>query len=156
MERTFVAVKPDGVQRGKIGSIISRFEEKGFKLLAMKFMYVTRELAKEHYAEHKNKPFFNDLVKFITSGPVVAMVWEGKDIVNSVRKLMGKTNPQEAEPGTIRGDMAIDIGRNIIHGSDSTESAKREISIFFKDNEIINWDQDVYEWIYEKVLWHKG
>lgn len=139
MERTFLAIKPDGVQRGLIGKIISRLEEKGFKLVAMKLMLVSNELASKHYGEHKEKPFFNDLVSFITSGPIVAMVWEGKDVINTMRKIMGKTNPQQADKGTIRGDFALDIGRNIVHGSDSAESAKREISLFFKEEELIIW-----------------
>ena len=150
MERTFIAIKPDGVQRNLTGKIISKLENKGFKLIAMKLMHVTSEQAKEHYKEHVGKPFFNGLVSFITSGPVVAMIWEGKEVVNSMRKIMGKTNPLESELGTIRGDFGIDIGRNVIHGSDSIESAKREIGIFFKDNEIINWQPDIQKWIYEK------
>lgn len=150
MERTFIAIKPDGVQRNLIGKIISNLESKGFKLVAMKLMHVTNEQAKEHYKEHTGKLFFNGLVNFITSGPIVAMVWEGKEVVNSIRKIMGKTNPLEAESGTIRGKFGIDIGRNVIHGSDSIESARREINIFFKDNEIINWQPDMQKWVYEK------
>lgn len=149
MERTFILVKPDGVQRGLIGEIISRIERKGFTLVAMKFLVVSKELAQRHYGEHKGKPFFDSLVSFITSGPIVAMVWEGKNIVSQVRNMMGKTNPQEAQTGTIRGDYGIDIGRNLIHGSDSLESAKKEISLFFKDEELISWTQDVKKWIYE-------
>ncbi|MBI3590307.1 MAG: nucleoside-diphosphate kinase [Candidatus Melainabacteria bacterium] len=149
MERTFLAIKPDGVQRGLIGKVISRLEEKGFKLIAMKLMYLTNELAEKHYGEHKSKPFFNGLVGFITSGPIVAMVWQGKDAVSAVRKMMGKTNPLEAEIGTIRGDFAIDIGRNVVHGSDSSESAKREISIFFTEKEIIDWKPEIQKWLYE-------
>lgn len=149
MERTFLAIKPDGVQRGIIGKIISRLEEKGFKLVAMKFMLVSNELAEKHYGEHKAKPFFKGLVSFITSGPIVAMVWEGKDAINALRKMMGKTNPFEADQGTIRGDFGIDIGRNVVHGSDSADSAKREISLFFKQDEIINWEMSLENWIYE-------
>ena len=149
MERTFLAIKPDGVQRGLVGKVISRLEEKGFKLVAMKFMLVSEELAKKHYGEHKDKPFFKGLVSFITSGPIVAMIWEGKNVINAVRKMMGKTNPLEADLGTIRGDFAIDIGRNVVHGSDSEESAKREISIFFNEKEMINWNKEVHKWIYE-------
>src|SRR3989338_2443373 len=149
MERTFLAIKPDAVQRGLIGKVISRLEEKGFKLVAMKLMQVSNELAEKHYGEHKDKPFFKGLVSFITSGPIVAMVWEGKDAVGTLRKMMGKTNPLEAELGTIRGDFGIDIGRNVAHGSDSLESAKREISLFFKDDEIIDWKPEMYKWIYE-------
>ena len=149
MQQTFLAIKPDGVQRGLIGKVISILEQKGFKLVAMKFMKVTNELAEKHYGEHKDKPFFKGLVSFITSGPIVAMVWEGKDAVGTLRKMMGKTNPLEAELGTIRGDFGIDIGRNVAHGSDSLESAKREISLFFKDDEIIDWKPEMYKWIYE-------
>lgn len=152
MEKTFVVIKPDGMQRGLIGKIISRFELKGYKLVAMKLIHVTDEIAKEHYKEHVNKPFFKALKDFITSGPVVAMVWEGKDAVNSIRKMMGKTNPMDADLGTIRGDFGIDIGRNVVHGSDSLNSAKREISIFFSEDEILSWDCDIHKWIYEKQL----
>jgi nucleoside-diphosphate kinase len=149
MQRTFLAIKPDGVQRGLIGKIISKLEEKGFKLVGMKLMKVSNELAEKHYGEHKDKPFFKGLVSFITSGPIVAMVWEGKDIVSSLRKMMGKTNPSDADLGTIRGDFAVDIGRNVVHGSDSEESAKREIALFFKNEELISWQQDIQKWIYE-------
>lgn len=149
MERTFLAIKPDAIQRGLIGKIISRLEEKGFKLVAMKFMLVGNELARKNYGEHKGKPFFKGLVSFITSGPIVAMIWEGKDVINTLRNLMGKTNPLEAGVGTIRGDYAIDIGRNVVHGSDSPESAKHEISLFFKEEEIINWKPEIQKWVYE-------
>ena len=149
MQQTFLAIKPDGVQRGLIGKIISRLEEKGFKLAGMKLMKVSNELAEKHYGEHKDKPFFKGLVSFITSGPIVAMVWEGKNIVSSLRKMMGKTNPLDADLGTIRGDFAVDIGKNVVHGSDSEESAKREIALFFKNEELISWQQDIQKWIYE-------
>ena len=149
MQQTFLAVKPDGVQRWLIGNIISRLEEKGFKLAGMKLMKVSNELAEKHYGEHKDKPFFKGLVSFITSGPIVAMVWEGKNIISALRKMMGKTNPLDAELGTVRGDFAIDIGRNVVHGSDSEESAKREIALFFKEEELIKWEQDIQKWIYE-------
>ena len=149
MQRTFLAIKPDGVQRGLVGKVISCLEEKGFKLVAMKFMLVGNDLACTHYAEHKDKPFFKGLVSFITSGPIVAMVWEGKDAINTVRKMMGKTNPLEAEIGTIRGDFAIDIGRNVVHGSDSEGSAKKEVSLFFKEEEIVNWKIENSKWTYE-------
>jgi|SRR3989338_5727102 len=138
MERTFIAIKPDAVQRGLTGKIISRLEQEGFKLVAMKFMHVTRELACRHYEEHKEKPFFEDLVNFITSGPIVAMVWEGKDIIEKARTVMGKTNPKEAAPGTIRAMFGTDIGKNVVHGSDSIKSSIREIGIFFKDEEILS------------------
>ena len=149
MQRTFLAIKPDGVQRGLIGKIILKLEEKGFKLVGMKLMNVTNELAQKHYGEHKDKPFFKGLVSFIISGPIVAMVWEGKNIISSLRKIMGKTNPADADLGTIRGDFAIDIGKNVVHGSDSEESAKREIALFFKEEELIKWEQDIQKWIYE-------
>ena len=149
MQKTFLAIKPDGVQRGLIGKIILRLEEKGFKLIGLKLMKVTNELAQKHYGEHKDKPFFKGLVSFITSGPIVAMAWEGKDIVSSLRKMMGKTNPLDADLGTVRGDFAVDIGKNVVHGSDSEESAKREIALFFKEDELISWEQDIQKWIYE-------
>ena len=149
MQQTFLAIKPDGVQRGLIGKIISRLEEKGFKLVGMKLMKVTNELAEKHYGEHKDKPFFKGLVSFITSGPIVAMVWEGKNIISALRKTMGKTNPLDAELGTVRGDFAIDIGKNVVHGSDSEESAKREIALFFREDELIKWEPEIQKWIYE-------
>ena len=149
MQQTFLAIKPDGVQRGLTGKIISRLEEKGFKLIGMKLMKVTNELAERHYGEHKDKPFFKGLVSFITSGPIVAMVWEGKNVISSLRKMMGKTNPLDAELGTVRGDFAVDIGKNVVHGSDGEESAKREIALFFKEEELIKWEQDIQKWIYE-------
>ena len=153
MQKTFLAIKPDGVQRRLIGKIILRLEEKGFKLVGMKLMRVSNELAEKHYAEHKDKPFFKGLVSFITSGPIVAMVWEGKNIITSLRKIMGKTNPLDADLGTVRGDFAVDIGKNVVHGSDSEESAKREIALFFKEEELIKWEQDIQKWIYE---WFEG
>ncbi|MEM0214583.1 MAG: nucleoside-diphosphate kinase [Archaeoglobaceae archaeon] len=150
MERTFVMVKPDGVQRGFIGEIISRLEKKGLKIVAMKMLKIPKELAEEHYAEHKAKPFFSSLVSYITSGPVVAMVVEGNNAVKVVRKLVGATNPAEAEPGTIRGDLAMDLGRNVIHASDSLASAEREIKLFFKEEEILNYRRENDVWVYEK------
>lgn len=135
MERTFLMVKPDGVQRKLVGKLVQRFEEKGFELLGAKLMSVTKEQAEYHYAEHKEKPFFGELVQFITSGPVFAMVWEGKNIIALSRAMMGKTNPLDAAPGTIRGDFAVEVASNIIHGSDSVESAEREIANFFRAEE---------------------
>ena len=137
MNRTFAMVKPDGVEKGLVGEIISRFEKKGLKIVALKIMKITPELAEKHYSEHKGKPFFADLVNFITSGPVAAMVLEGENVVPTVRTMMGATNPQDAAPGTIRGDFALTIDENIIHGSDSQESARREIGIFFKEEEMV-------------------
>ena len=149
IERTFLLVKPDGVQRGLIGKIITRLEEKGFTLVALKLILVSSDLAKKHYSEHEGKPFFKGLIEFITSGSVVAMVWEGKDIINTLRKMMGKTNPSEADIGTIRGDFGIDVGRNVVHGSDSLESAKREVSLFFRNDELVPWQKELDKWIYE-------
>jgi len=142
-------IKPDGVQRNLIGKIISRFEEKGLKIAALKLMKLDENTAREHYKEHVNKPFFPGLLEYITSGPVVAMVLEGKNAVDEVRKMMGKTNPQEALPGTIRGDFGLEIGRNVIHGADSKESAEREISLYFTSDEILSYDKDVDVWLYE-------
>ncbi|RLI80738.1 nucleoside-diphosphate kinase [Archaeoglobales archaeon] len=148
-ERTFVMVKPDGVERGVIGEVISRLERKGLKIVAMKMLKIKDSLAKEHYAEHREKPFFNALLAYITSGPVVAMVVEGKNAIKVVRTLVGATNPIEADPGTIRGDFGMDLGRNIIHASDSEESAKREISLFFNPDEILSYERAIDRWIYE-------
>lgn len=149
MERTFIAIKPDAVQRGLIGNIIQRFENKGYKLAGMKMMQVSKDLAETHYGEHKGKPFFDGLVGFITSAPIVAMVWEGPNVILAARKMMGATNPQESAPGTIRGDYSLDMGRNVIHGSDSPESAAREIGLFFGDDEVATWDRNVDGWIVE-------
>ncbi len=128
MEQTFLMVKPDGVQRNLVGDIVSRFERKGFKLAGAKLMQISDELAKTHYGEHQDKPFFGELVEFITSGPVFAMVWEGENVISTARDMMGKTNPLEAAPGTIRGDYGMTVGKNIIHGSDSSESAKKKLA----------------------------
>jgi nucleoside-diphosphate kinase len=149
-ERTFVMVKPDGVQRGLIGDIVSRFEDRGLKLVAGKFMRIDDELAREHYAEHVDKPFFEDLSEFISSGPVFAMVWEGQDAVAQVRTMMGETDPAESAPGTIRGDFGLDLGRNVIHGSDTEAgSAEREIGLFFDDEELHDYDRIDEVWLYE-------
>jgi len=149
LERTFLAIKPDGVQRGLVGEIIGRFEAKGFKLVGMKLMTASRELAEQHYGVHKERPFFAGLVDFITSGPLVAMVWEGDGVVASARKLIGATNPLNSEPGTIRGDLAVNVGRNIIHGSDAVETAREEISLWFKDEELSAWTPSLTPWIVE-------
>lgn len=149
MERTFLAIKPDGVQRKLIGEIIRRFEAKGFTLVGLKLINVNRELAEQHYGVHRERPFFAGLVEFITSGPVVAMVWEGDGVVASARKIIGATNPLTAEPGTLRGDFAVNIGRNIIHGSDAIETAQTEISLWFKDEELVNWQPTLMTWITE-------
>lgn len=151
MERTFIALKPDAVQRGLIGDIIKRFEQKGFKLIGLKLMQVSKAQAENHYGEHKEKPFFGGLVEFITSGPIVAMAWEGSNVVASGRTMMGATNPKDSAPGTIRGDFSIDLGRNIIHGSDSVDSAERELAIFFSKEELLTgWGRTTEGWIYEK------
>ncbi len=149
MERTFIAVKPDGVQRGLVGNILKKFEEKGYKLVGLKLMQVSNELAQTHYGEHKGKPFFDGLVNFITSGPVVAFVLEGNDVVVTARKIIGATKPSDSAIGTIRGDYGVDIGRNIIHGSDSPASAEREIALWFKPEELTEWTPTISTWIYE-------
>lgn len=148
MEKTFIMVKPDGVQRNVIGEIVNRFENKGFKLVGAKLMVISNELAEEHYGEHKERPFFGELVDFITSGPVFAMVWEGENVITTARNMMGATNPGEAAPGTIRGDFGLTVGKNIIHGSDSPESAEREINLFFNESELISYNKQDSEWIY--------
>jgi len=129
--KTFFMIKPDGVQRNLVGEIISRVEAKGFSITKIKMMTISKELAEQHYGEHKDKPFFNDLVSFITSGPVVAMQAEGENVVLQIRNLMGATNPSESTPGSIRGDLATELDKNVVHGSDSDESAERELSLFF-------------------------
>lgn len=150
MEQTFLMVKPDGTSRGLVGEVVKRLEAKGLKIAAMKMMKIDEDLAKRHYGEHEGKPFFLDLVSFITSGPVVAMVIRGKEAVSISRTLIGKTDPKEADPGTIRGDFGIDVGRNLVHGSDSLESADREISLFFTPEEIIDYKRTDEDWIYEQ------
>lgn len=150
IEKTFVMIKPDGVQRGLIGKVIQRFEERGLKICAMKMMRIPRELSERHYAEHKGKAFYEPLLSYITSGPVVCMVLEGENAVAAVRTMMGKTNPQDAAPGTIRADYAQTTGRNIVHGSDSPESAKREIQLFFNDYEIQRYDKIDEAWLFER------
>lgn len=149
MERTFLAIKPDGVQRGLVGEIIGRLEARGFTLVGLKFLSVSRQLAEQHYDVHREKPFFSGLVEFITSGPVVAMVWEGDGVVAAARKMIGATNPLTSEPGTIRGDFGINIGRNIIHGSDAVDTAQSEIALWFKDEELVSWQPSLSSWIYE-------
>jgi len=148
-ERTFIAVKPDGVQRGLIGDIIKRFEQKGFKIVGLKLLHPTKEQGEGHYAEHKGKPFFAGLVNFFTSGPLVGIVWEGEDAIASGRRLLGATKPKDSAPGTIRGDFGVNMGRNIIHGSDGPESAQREIAFWFKEEEIVNWTPSNVSWLYE-------
>lgn len=149
MERTFLAIKPDGVQRKLVGEIIRRFEAKGFTLVGLKLMHVSRELAETHYGVHRERPFFAGLVDFITSAPVVAMVWEGEGVIASARKIIGATNPLNAEPGTLRGDFGVNVGRNLIHGSDAPETAQQEVSLWFKDEELVNWQPTLLSWIHE-------
>jgi nucleoside-diphosphate kinase len=150
-ERTFVMVKPDGVQRGLVGEIVGRLEDRGLKLVGAKFVEVDDALAREHYAEHEDKPFFDDLVGFITSDPVMTMVWEGQDAIRQVRKMMGETDPAESAPGTIRGDYGLDLGRNVIHGSDHADedANEREIELFFDDEELVEWERIDETWLYE-------
>ncbi len=148
LERTFVMVKPDGVQRRLIGKILGRFEEKGLKLVGLKMLWITPELAEQHYGEHRGKPFYAGLVDFITSGPVVAMAWEGLEAIKTARNLMGKTNPLEAAPGTLRGDYGLFMGNNIVHGSDSPESAAREIALFFAAEDLLKYPLDLEKWVY--------
>lgn len=137
-ERTFCMIKPEGVARGLVGEILTRIERKGYRIVALKMLRLTREMAEEHYAEHREKPFFGELVEHITSGPVIAMVLEGPGVIAGLRKLMGATNPQEAAPGTIRGDYALETGQNVIHGADSLASAEREIGLYFRPDEIMD------------------
>ena len=150
MERTFVMVKPDGVQRGLIGEVLSRLERRGLRLVAARFMWVSRELAEKHYAIHQGKPFYPGLIDYITSGPVLAMVWEGTDAIKAVRQLMGSTKPTEAAPGTVRADLALEMGRNLTHASDGSETAASEIALWFKPEELVDWTRDTDRWIFEK------
>ncbi|MBK7895819.1 MAG: nucleoside-diphosphate kinase [Candidatus Promineifilaceae bacterium] len=149
MERTLILVKPDGVQRGLMGEIVSRFERRGLKLLGMKFIQMSEDLANQHYAVHKERPFFNDLVSYITSGPVLAMVWEGKDAIAAARSTIGATKPAEATPGSIRGDFGMEIGRNLVHGSDSPENGVKEANLFFAPEELVTWSRATESWICE-------
>lgn len=149
MEKTLILVKPDGVQRGLTGEIISRFEKRGLQLVAMKFIQMSQELAETHYGVHKERPFYNDLVSYITSGPVVAMVWQGNNAIAAARATIGATNPVEASPGSIRGDFGMEIGRNLVHGSDSSENGVKEASYFFNDDELVSWGRDADKWIKE-------
>ena len=149
MEQTLILVKPDGVQRGLVGKIIGRFERRGLKLMGMKFMQMSQALAEEHYGVHKARPFYNDLVNYIVSGPIVAMIWEGKDAIAAARSTMGATNPVAAAPGTIRGDFGLEIGRNLVHGSDSPENAVKEVNLFFDEAELVSWERVTDSWIRE-------
>ena len=146
MERSLVLIKPDAIQRGLTGEIISRLEKKGLKLVAMKMIHMNKSMAEKHYAIHKGKPFFEDLVSFITSSPIVAIVFQGDNAVNIIRRSMGETNPAESASGTIRGDLAISIEHNLIHGSDSLKNATKEISVFFSSGEILDYYRDIDSW----------
>ncbi|XP_066355591.1 uncharacterized protein [Miscanthus floridulus] len=149
VEQSYIMIKPDGVQRGLVGDIISRFEKKGFLLKGLKLFQCPKDLAQEHYKDLKDKPFFPKLIDYITSGPVVCMAWEGDGVVASARKLIGATNPLQAEPGTIRGDLAVQTGRNVVHGSDSPDNGKREIGLWFKEGELCQWESVQTPWLIE-------
>ena len=150
MERTLVLVKPDGVQRGLIGEVTSRLERRGLRLVAAKFMNVSRQLAETHYAIHKGKLFYDSLISYITSAPVMAMVWEGPNAVVAVRQTMGATRPTEAAPGTIRHDFALEVGRNLTHASDEPANAEKEVALWFKKEELVDWKREGDKWIFEK------
>lgn len=149
MEHTLVIIKPDAVQRGLIGKIVDRFERRGLRLVAMKLMHIDKALAQRHYAVHEGKPFYESLIQYITSAPVVVMVLEGNDAIDVVRRTMGATNPTEAAPGTIRADFGLEIGRNLVHGSDAPETAAHEVSLFFDEAEILAYERDFDRWIFE-------
>ncbi len=150
MERTLVLVKPDGVERGLIGEVISRLERRGLRLVAAKFTWVSKQLAETHYAIHKGKPFYEGLISYITSAPVMAMVWEGPNAVAAVRQTMGSTKPTEAAPGTLRHDFALEVGRNLTHASDEPGNAEKEVALWFRPEELVDWQRDVDRWIFEK------
>lgn len=149
MQQTLVLIKPDGVQRGLIGTVITRLEQRGLRLAAAKFMWVSKELAETHYAIHKGKPFYKGLIEYITSAPIMAMVWEGPEAVAAVRQTMGSTRPREAAPGTIRHDFGLDVGRNLTHASDSPENALDEIGLWFQPDELVVWSRDIDRWVFE-------
>ncbi len=148
-EQTYIMIKPDGVQRGLVGKIIERFENRGYHLVALKLKHASVELLQEHYKDLSEKPFFKGLVEYMASGPVVCMVWQGLDAVKTGRTMLGATNPLSSAPGTIRGDFCVQTGRNICHGSDSVDSAKREIALWFEEKELVSWKEANYTWIYE-------
>ena len=149
MEKTFVMVKPDGVQRGLIGEIIARLERRGLKMCAAKFMQVSQELAETHYGIHKGKSFYEPLIQYITSAPVMAMVWEGPDAVAAVRQTMGSTRPTEAAPGSVRHDFGLEVGRNLTHASDCVENGEIEIALWFDESELVEWDRAIDQWVFE-------
>jgi nucleoside-diphosphate kinase len=150
LERSLVIIKPDGVQRGLIGEIVGRLERRGLRLAALKFMAVEKILAEQHYAVHKGKPFYEGLIVYLTSAPVVVMAWEGSKAIEAVRQTVGATNPTNAAPGTIRADLALDIGRNLIHASDGAETAAFELGLWFKPDELVTWSRDGERWSFEK------
>ena len=149
MERSLVLLKPDAVQRGLVGIIIGRLEQRGLKLAGMKFIQVSQALAEKHYAVHKGKPFYEGLIKYITSSPIVAMVWEGTRAIDAIRRIVGSTNPVNADPGTIRSDYALEVGRNLVHASDGAETAGYEIPLWFEPSELAAWARETDRWIYE-------
>ncbi len=149
MEKTLVLVKPDAVQRGLIGEVISRLERRGLRLLAAKFIQVSQELAETHYAIHKGKPFYEPLIKYITSSPVMAMVWEGPNGVAAVRQTMGATRPTEAAPGSVRHDFGLEVGRNLTHASDSVENGEKEVALWFEPDELVSWERAIDPWVFE-------
>ena len=150
VERTLVLVKPDAMQRGLAGEVLRRLERRGLRIVALRLLQVDEAMARRHYAEHEGKPFFEGLITYITSSPIIAAVFEGSDAVAAVRQSLGVTNPLEATPGTIRGDFALEIGRHLVHGSDGVESAEREIGIFFADHPPLSWARDVDRWVFEQ------
>lgn len=150
MERSLVLVKPDGVQRALVGEVISRLERRGLRLVGAKFMQVSRELAETHYAIHKGKPFYDGLIEYIISAPVMAMVWEGPNAVAAIRQTMGSTRPTEAAPGSLRHDFALEVGRNLTHASDTVENGEKEVALWFKEDELVDWKREVDRWVFEK------
>lgn len=150
MERSLVLVKPDGVQRALVGEVISRLERRGLRLVGAKFMQVSRELAETHYAIHKGKPFYDGLIEYIISAPVMAMVWEGPNAVAAIRQTMGSTRPTEAAPGSLRHDFALEVGRNLTHASDTVENGEKEVALWFKQDELVDWKREVDRWVFEK------
>jgi nucleoside-diphosphate kinase len=149
MEKTLVLVKPDGVQRGLVGEIFSRLEKRGLRIIGAKFMWVSRDLAESHYAVHKGKSFYNGLIDYITSAPVMAMVWEGPKAITAVRQTMGATRPTEAAPGSIRHDFGLEVGRNLTHASDSPENGAQEVALWFREDELVHWERSIDRWIFE-------
>ena len=150
MEKTLVLVKPDGVQRGLIGEVITRLERRGLRMIAAKFLWVSQDLAQTHYAVHKGKAFYDGLISYITSAPVMAMVWEGPNAVAAVRQTMGATRPIEAAPGTVRHDFALEVGRNLTHASDTPENGEKEVALWFKSDELADWSREIDRWVFEK------